>query len=87
MKQLSMFTQGEDTPLFSGTAQRSNVDPYKPRLSAYQPPLIKKYQLFDTKTNKFIETRQMTSGQSAKLNAELRKNGTRHLSWVTEWSY
>ncbi len=34
--QTSMFSQGEDTPLFSGTAQRTEIDPFKKKLHARQ---------------------------------------------------
>jgi len=35
-KQTAMFSQGEDSPLFSGTAQRATVDPFKKKVVGRQ---------------------------------------------------
>ena len=38
--QISMFTDGSDLPLFSGTCQRGQVDCFKPGQEPQQPPLF-----------------------------------------------
>jgi hypothetical protein len=40
MKQLQMFTEGQDTPLFSQTPQRSKVIAFKPQIKQRQISLL-----------------------------------------------
>jgi hypothetical protein len=37
--QLSMFREGEDLPLFSGTPQRVEIKPFAPQPASQQEPL------------------------------------------------
>ncbi len=48
MQQTQMFTQGEDTPLFSQTAQRGKIEVFKPRPVAKQATFAKCRICLDT---------------------------------------
>lgn len=48
--QLSMFNQGEDTPLFSQTCQRAELDPFKPQAQPKQTKMHNCPACLDTGT-------------------------------------
>ena len=49
-QQLSMFTNGEDLPLFSGTAPRGSIEPFAPKTEHRQESLAKCRVCLDTGT-------------------------------------